>query len=129
MPHLRLEYSGNLEQLVDIQTLCTVMRDAMIETGIFPLGGIRVRAFPATHWIIADGGEDYAYLHMECRVGHGRDEQTRATAAEHLYAAAESWLKPQLSTPFALTLDLAELHPVTSLKRYNTVHAHLKSKT
>ena len=128
MPHLTVEYSANIEDRAEITEFCAIMRDAMIETGIFPLGGIRVRAFPCQTYVIADGAQDYGYLHMICRVGHGRDESVRAAAAETLYAAAEDWLKPRMvDRPFALSLDLDELHPVTSLKRFNTVHAALKA--
>lgn len=129
MPHLTIEYSANIEDRADIPGLCATMRDAMVVTGIFPLGGIRVRAFPCHTYVVADGTGDCGYLHMICRVGHGRDEATRLAAAETLYAAAEGWLKPRMShRPFALSLDLDELHPVTSLKRFNTVHEYLKTK-
>lgn len=127
MPHLTIEYSANIEDRAEIAALCAVMRDAMVETGVFPLGGIRVRAFPCQTYVIADGAQDYGYLNMICRVGHGRDEAVRAAAAETLYAAAEAWLKPRMAErPFALSLDLDELHPVTSLKRFNTIHSALK---
>lgn len=128
MPHLVLDYSANLEAVVDTQELCNLLRDAMVETGVFPLGGIRVRALPCTAYAIADGDPAYAYLHMTCRMGHGRDEATRLRAAEHLAGVAEAFITPKLQAPFALSLDLAELDPVTSLKPFNTIHAHLKSK-
>ena len=128
MPHLTIEYSDNIEDRAEIAAFCAHMRDAMVDTGIFPLGGIRVRAFPCGTYVIADGAADYGYLHMIARVGHGRDEPTRLAAAETLYAAAEAWLKPRMDhRPFALSLDLDELHPATSLKRSNTIHAALKA--
>jgi 5-carboxymethyl-2-hydroxymuconate isomerase len=128
MPHLTLEYSANLEADVDMPAFCKAMRDAMVETGIFPLGGIRVRAFPCQTYVIADGDPRLAYLHMICRVGHGRADDIRQHAADHIYTAAESFLKPHLQRPFALSLDFDELSPVTSLKRFNTIHDHLKAK-
>ena len=129
MPHLTVEYSANVDRLIDMQAFCTAMRDAMVATGIFPLGGIRVRAFPCETYVIADGDPAHAYLHMICRAGHGRDEETRQKAAEQIYYAAETFLKPQITTPFALSLDFDELSPVTSLKRFNTIHEYLKAKT
>jgi len=127
MPHLTIEYSGNLDSDIKIKRLCDEMRDAMLETGIFPLGGIRVRAFPCTVYTIADGNPDYAYIHMTCRVGAGRDEAVRAKAADTLYTAAEHFVRKHVGQrPTALSLDLDELHPVTSLKRHNTIHAALK---
>ena len=128
MPHLTIEYSANIESAIDMSAFCRAMRDAMVETGVFPLGGIRVRAFPCHTYVIADGDASLGYLHMICRVGAGRDEATRLAAAEQIYEAAEKHLKPLISFPFALSLDLDELHPVTSLKRFNTIHGHLKSK-
>ena len=125
MPHLTIEYSANVEPAVDMAAFCSTMRDAMVETGIFPLGGIRVRAFPCQTYVIADGDPSLCYLHMICRVGAGRDVPTRLAAAEHLYDAAEAFLKPVMPGPFALSLDLDELHDTTSLKRFNSIHDHL----
>lgn len=128
MPHLTVEYSANLEEDVDMASFCALMRDAMVATGIFPLGGIRVRAFPCHTYVIADGTPEFAYLNMMCRVGHGRDEDTRLRAADQLYTAAEDFLKLSIGErPCALSLDFAELDPVTSLKRFNTIHAALKT--
>lgn len=128
MPHLTLEYSANLETDIAVPDLCAALRDAMVETGVFPLGGIRVRAFPCRHYVIADGDPSYAYLHMICRIGHGRDEDIRLEAAKHIYGGAEAFLKPRLDRPFALSLDLDELHPTTSLKHVNTIHEALKNR-
>ena len=44
MPHFTIEYSANLEPCVDMQAVVEVVRKTAVETGIFPLGGIRVRA-------------------------------------------------------------------------------------
>ena len=129
MPHLILDYSANLADAVDMQGLCDALRDAMVETGVFPLGGIRVRALPCTVYAIADGDPAYAYLHMTLRIGHGRDEATRLNAAEQIASAALAFIKPALKGPFALSLDLSELDPVTSLKPMNSIHTHLKSKS
>ncbi|MDH3662810.1 MAG: 5-carboxymethyl-2-hydroxymuconate Delta-isomerase [Alphaproteobacteria bacterium] len=128
MPHLILDYSANLDDVIDIKSLCAALRDAMVETGVFPLGGIRVRALPCSAYAIADGDPAYAYLHMTMRIGQGRDEETRLSVAKHLYATAEAYIKPRLAGPFALSIDLGELDPVTSLKSFNSIHAHLKSK-
>jgi 5-carboxymethyl-2-hydroxymuconate isomerase len=129
MPHLTVDYSANLEEDVDIAAFCAAMRDAMLATGMFPLGGIRVRAFPCHAYVIADGDPAYAYLHMTCRIGAGRDPDTRLAAAEAIYAAAEGHLRARVADrPLALSLDLDELHPRTSLKRFNSVHDRLKAR-
>jgi 5-carboxymethyl-2-hydroxymuconate isomerase len=46
MPHFILEYSRNLEPELDVDALFVRLRTAALETGIFPPGGIRFRAYP-----------------------------------------------------------------------------------
>src|SRR5436853_3045837 len=73
MPHFTIEYSGNLDDRVDMGAVVEVVRKAAVETGIFPLGGIRVRAVRCEHYAIADGGADLGFLDMVLRLGEGRD--------------------------------------------------------
>ncbi|MEO1688317.1 MAG: 5-carboxymethyl-2-hydroxymuconate isomerase [Pseudomonadota bacterium] len=131
MPHLSFEYSANLEPAADLPGLCAALRDAMVGTGLFPLGGIRIRGFRADHWLIADGaGADDAFLHMTASIGAGRSAQDRAAAREAIYAAAETWLRPRLAgRPFALSLDLQEIAPGAGEKRWNTVHDRLGTRS
>jgi len=44
MPHLIVEYSANLERDVDISRVVAAIHAAALETGVFPIGGIRTRA-------------------------------------------------------------------------------------
>lgn len=128
MPHLILDHSLNLADRVDMQGLCDTLRDAMVETGVFPLGGIRVRALPCATYSIADGDPAYAYLHMTLRIGSGRDEATRLRVAKTLSSVAEAFITPKFDGPFALSLELSELDPVTSLRPVNSIHTHLKNE-
>ncbi|MDN3722562.1 hypothetical protein QW131_33230 [Roseibium salinum] len=38
MPHFQIDYSANLEERLDIPGLLAVLRDAAVETGVFPAG-------------------------------------------------------------------------------------------
>lgn len=128
MPHLAFDYSVGLEAKADIGRFCVVMRDAMVECGIFPLGGIRVRGHRVVHAVIADGGdEDYDFLDMILRIGMGRSDEEKVAALDALYCAAEHELRDQLGdAPFALSLQLQEIDPALSRKSYNSIHAALK---
>ncbi len=53
MPHFTIEYSANLDTRVDMGEVVEIVRKAAVETGIFPLGGIRVRAIRCEHYAIA----------------------------------------------------------------------------
>ena len=44
MAHFIVEYSANLDGELDVQQLFKTMHAAVMETGVFPIGGIRFRA-------------------------------------------------------------------------------------
>jgi 5-carboxymethyl-2-hydroxymuconate isomerase len=128
MPHFTLEYSANLDDRVDMAEVVEVVREAAVETGIFPLGGIRVRAVRCEHYAIADGRGDYGFLDMVLRLGEGRDLATRKKAGEHIFKALSACLDPVFaSSKFALSFDMQINDKATSWKR-NTIHQHLATE-
>jgi len=82
MPHFSIEYSANLEQMADVKSLCNVIRQAAIETGLFPMPGIRVRAFKAEHYSIADGNTKHAFIDLSIRLREGRPQDKKEAATE-----------------------------------------------
>lgn len=127
MPHLRFDHSPDLGQIVDLAGFAQHMRAAMVETGLFPPGGIRVRGHAAGVQAVADGAPHWHWLDMELRIGAGRPEGDRARAVESLYAAAQAYLEPFVGTrPFALSMELREIDPRFSAKGWNTIHTALR---
>ena len=127
MPHFTLQYSANLDAHVDISKVVEIVRKAAVETGIFPLGGIRVRAVRCEHYAIADGNPDYAFLDMVLRLGEGRDLKTRKQAGEDIFRALSVYLDPVFARcKFALSFDVQINDKETSWKR-NNIHEALKA--
>ena len=107
MPHFTIEYSANLDGLVDMGATVELVRKAAVETGIFPLGGIRVRAIRCEHYAIADGRKTYGFLDMVLRLGEGRDLSARKKAGEHIFKALSAHLDPVFAnSKFALSFDM-----------------------
>jgi len=128
MPHFTIEYSANLDSRLDMGSVCEVVRKAAVETGIFPLGGIRVRAVRCEHYAIADARNDYGFLDMVLRIGEGRDLPTRQKAGEHVFKALSRHLDPIFAaTKFALSFDMQINDKDTSWKR-NNIHDALKAE-
>ncbi|MGY3696999.1 5-carboxymethyl-2-hydroxymuconate isomerase [Bradyrhizobium sp. USDA 3240] len=126
MPHFTIEYSANLDGLVDMGATVELVRKAAVETGIFPLGGIRVRAVRCEHYAIADGRKNYGFLDMVLRLGEGRDLATRKKAGEHIFKALSAHLDPVFAkAKFALSFDMQINDKETSWKR-NNIHDALK---
>ncbi len=113
MPHLVVLYTGNLDKLTDMNTLCRSLADAMLtvkdEAGaqVFPTGGTRVLAYPAPYYAVADGGAagkaaggdgDYAFMYLNLRMARGRSEATQQRAGEAVLAAARERIDPLMKT-------------------------------
>lgn len=128
MPHFTIEYSANLDARVEIGKVVEVVRKAAVETGIFPLGGIRVRAIRCEHYAIADGRAHFGFLAMVLRLGEGRDLATRKKAGEHIFKALSSYLDPVFAGgKFALSFDMQVNDKETSWKR-NNIHEALTTE-
>ena len=129
MPHFTIEYSANLDGRVDMGLVVEVVRRAAVETGIFPLGGIRVRAIKCEHYAIADGNKSLGFLDMVLRLGEGRDLATRKKAGEHIFEILSAYLDPVFAdSKFALSFDMQINDKETSWKR-NNIHEALKVET
>jgi len=126
MAHYTLEYSSNMEQLTDIAGLCDVIRRTAIQTGIFALAGIRVRALRADHVSIADGNPRHGFIDISVRLRGGRDPEAKKTATAAIFKSAEEFLAPVLeSHPIALSLEMRDIDSELSPK-LNTIRNHIK---
>jgi 5-carboxymethyl-2-hydroxymuconate isomerase len=127
MPHLAIEYSANLEEKTDLDALCRAVHGAILESGLFEIGAVRVRAFPARHFAIADLLPENAFADMSFRIGKGRSAEDRKRVGEAIFAAASEVLAPLFRTPhFALSLEVREIDAELSWKK-NAMHSRLRA--
>jgi 5-carboxymethyl-2-hydroxymuconate isomerase len=128
MPHLTAEYSGNLDQVVDMADFCECIRVAMLDTGLFELGAVRVRALRAQAYAIADALPQNGFVDMSLRIGAGRSAEDKQRAGEMIFTAASEFFAAQLATAhFALSLEIREIDPALSWKR-NSIHPRLRGQ-
>ncbi|MEY4121499.1 MAG: 5-carboxymethyl-2-hydroxymuconate Delta-isomerase [Pseudomonadota bacterium] len=122
MPHLVILYTGQLDQVVNMNSLCRQLADAMLtvkdESGkqVFPTGGVRVLAYPAPHYAVADGGAaglaadgdgDYAFVYLNVRMGRGRSAASQKLAGETLVSVAQAFFAPLMATQYiGVTLQI-----------------------
>ena len=129
MPHFTIEYSANIDKRVDMAKVVELVRKAAVETGIFPVGGVRVRAIKCDHYAIADGNPDLSFLDMVLRLGEGRDLASRKQAGSLIFEALSVYLDPVFAQrKFALSFDMQINDKDTSWKR-NNIHEALKPAT
>ena len=127
MPHFSFEYSANLEDTVDIDALCVIIREAAIETGIFPMPGIRVRGFKSEHYSIADGNPAHAFLDLSIRLREGRPQDKKEAATLHIFEAVKLFLQPAMQKhSIALSMEMRDIDASLSPKT-GTIREHLQS--
>ena len=88
MAHITIEYSANLAEHHDVGTLVEAVHEAAAAQGLTPLDGLRTRAVARTHYRIADGDPDHAFVAIAVRVGPGRDPAARTAFLEAILDAA-----------------------------------------
>jgi len=104
------------------------VHDAALATGIFPIGGMRTRAYESEAYLIADGHPDNAFVHLSVRVGHGRDLAVRRKACEQIFRAACGQLAELFERiPLGISVEMQELDPELSFKK-NNLHEYVKRR-
>jgi 5-carboxymethyl-2-hydroxymuconate isomerase len=129
MPHFNIEYSSNLDGRVDIAKLCRRVLREILDTGLFEIGAVRVRAVRCEHYAVADESPDNSFVDMSFRIGTGRSLDDRKRAGERIFAAVADELRQLFETPhFALSFEIREIDPVLSWKK-NAIHQRLRRVT
>jgi 5-carboxymethyl-2-hydroxymuconate isomerase len=126
--HIVVEYSAGLRGRLDVPAFLAAVHQAALATGVFPVGGMRTRAYVAEHYVIADGHADNAFVHLSLKVGHGRDLETRKRACEVIFEAVCRYLAPLFqAVPLGISLEMQEIDPVLTFKK-NNLHDYLKRR-
>ena len=115
MPQIIIHYTAQLDHQTDMKVLCRTLADTMLtvrdDAGqqVFPTGGVRVMAYPAPHYAVADGGaagraaaqfeqpDDYAFVYLSVRMGKGRSATAQQRAGEVLTQVTHAHFAPLMA--------------------------------
>lgn len=129
MPHLVILYTPNLEGRTDLTGLCRALADTMLtirdEAGkpVFPTGGTRVLAFPATHYAVADGRGDYGFMYLNLRMGAGRSAAVHQATGDALLATIKQQVAPLFERELVgITLQIDESPGQVYDAKHSTLH-------
>ena len=126
MPHFQIQYSGNLEQFVDMGAFCGALRSEAALIATFPTPGIRVRATRVDHYAIADGDPKHSFVDISIRLRGGRTAEVKKDASTRIFEAAKAFLAEAMTAhSIALSLEMRDIDPELSPK-YGTIRDHLE---
>ncbi|KYC62101.1 5-carboxymethyl-2-hydroxymuconate Delta-isomerase [Heyndrickxia coagulans] len=127
MPHFIVEYTDNIKQEADISGLLKKVNQVLISMSpVFPIGGIRSRAIPVQEYVIADGEEEYAFVHATLKIGSGRPEEVKKEVCDELFSVMKKHFSELYNKRYlALSLELYEFSEAGTYK-YNNIHTKFK---
>lgn len=126
MPHIHLEYSSNLEAVVDMGQLCEAIRVEATLIKAFPMPGIRVRATRVDHYAIADGNPKHGFIDLSVRLREGRTDAVKQDAITRIFAALQRFMAPAMANhSIALSAEIRDINAVFSPKAGN-IRDHLE---
>lgn len=129
MPHFHVEYSGNLEDKIDMAGLCECIRATAAGIETFPMPGIRVRATRVDHYAIADGNPAHGFVDISIRLRAGRSDDVKHEAVQRIFDAVKTYLQPAFADhSIALSLEMRDIDPKLSPKT-GTIRDHLGAST
>lgn len=127
MPHILVEYTDNLGDDADIKGLLKKLATKMVDSGgVFPIGGVRVKAICLTEYVIADGEDDYAFVNTTAMIGPGRDPAFKKTFFGEMFEIVKAHFAAiQERRYLALSLYVQEVDEDGSFRK-NNIHMKFK---
>jgi len=126
MPHVQIDYSANLEALVDMGALCEALRETAAGIEAFPMPGIRVRAIRVDHYAIADGNPKHGFIDLSLRLREGRPDAVKQDAIARIFETLQAFMAPIMKThSIALSAEMRDIDASLSPKA-GTIRDHLK---
>ena len=127
MAHAVVEWTSNLEDQADIHGLLELIAAAMRNSGgVFPWGGIRVRAIRLDDYVIADGKADDAFVNVTVKMGAGRSAEFKQAFFTDLFEQIKAHFADLYARRYlALSLYVEEADEAGSFK-HNKIHKRFK---
>jgi 5-carboxymethyl-2-hydroxymuconate isomerase len=108
MPHLTLEYTDNLQ--FDVQPLLARLHAELVATGAVNLKGIKSRAIRHSAYRIADGNEEYAFVHVNLLIREGRPFEVQKDAAQRVMEVLKETFGDRFEKGhLSLSVDIKEM--------------------
>ena len=109
MPHQIIEYSANLEAVLDVDGLVQTMHETAVGIDALPIGGIRTRAARRDVYRVSDSHPDNTFINVTLRIAP-RPAEIKKEVGERLFDALRRFVQPAFDKrPMALSLEIQEI--------------------
>ena len=126
MAHFHIDYSANLEEVVDIAALCEAIRACAANIETFPTAGIRVRAVRVDHYAIADGNLKHGFIDLSVRLREGRTKQVKEEAIAKIFATLKNFTAGAMEqNSIAISAEMRDIDADLSPK-FGNIRDHME---
>ena len=126
MAHFHIDYSANLEEVVDIAALCEAIRACASNIETFPTAGIRVRAVRVDHYAIADGNPKHGFIDLSVRLREGRTKQVKEEAIAKIFATLKNFTAGAMEqNSIAISAEMRDIDADLSPK-FGNIRDHME---
>lgn len=120
MPHIQIDYSANLETAVTDACLVDVVHQAAVDSGIFPVWGIRTFARAVTQYRIGNGEAGNGFVNISVRIAPGRNLALRQRISRELFGAMLQTMDALFKTQrLGCQLEVTEFDAEVSIYKNN----------
>lgn len=127
MPHLTLEYTDNIANPHIPELLRKLNAVLLARPDIFPVGGIRARAYRLSEYALADSSQPSdAFVHLSLKIGAGRSEEVKKATGDQLFAVLTDHFAAEFEQQgLMLSAEIGEFSESGTWKK-NNIHARYK---
>jgi 5-carboxymethyl-2-hydroxymuconate isomerase len=111
MPHIVVEYSKNLGEIIEISDLVVAMHNALAAAGIDKTR-IKTRAISCNYVVVGDVGAHGHMLHGRLLLMEGRDVATKKKYGDALYAVMKAKVEGVVKS-CSVTLEIRDMNKDT----------------
>jgi 5-carboxymethyl-2-hydroxymuconate isomerase len=130
VPHIIVEHSKGIAAQIDIGKLLDALHLASLGLSALPVGGLRIRAYEASHARVGDGKPGREFVYITVRLGQGRSDAVKRDVGDTLFAAMTEHTLDHFDAGNALSLGLEvqEIEKDWTWKK-NNIHQIIKDES
>jgi 5-carboxymethyl-2-hydroxymuconate isomerase len=120
MPHIQIDYSANLADAVIDGRLVDKVHQAAIDSGIFPVWGIRTFARSLSDYRVGNGQAGNGFVNVSVRIAPGRHLELRQRITQELFGAMLAAMGPLFAQHrLGCQLEVTEFDAAVSVYQNN----------
>ena len=125
MPHILIDYTANLEDAVTRGRLVASVHQAAVNSGIFPVWGIRTFARAVPEYRVGNGEAGNGFVNVTVRIAPGRDLALRQRIKQTLFEAVLQAMDGLFETHrLGCQLEVTEFDPAVTVYQNNLASTH-----